>query len=78
MFREKVRAIYRQVRRLVVLVVGGTLLLLGLLMTVTPGPAFLVIPAGLAILSLEFTWARRLLRRARDFIRKPPPDERRH
>jgi hypothetical protein len=28
---------------------------------VLPGPAFLVIPAGLAILATEFLWARRLL-----------------
>ena len=34
-------------------------------MLVLPGPAFIVIPAGLAILALEFAWARRLLQRAR-------------
>jgi hypothetical protein len=32
-------------------------------MIVTPGPAILVIPAGLAVLATEFVWARRLLRR---------------
>jgi uncharacterized protein (TIGR02611 family) len=42
-------------------VVGVTLLLAGLAMLVAPGPAFVVIPIGLAILSLEFTWAERLL-----------------
>jgi uncharacterized protein (TIGR02611 family) len=46
-------------------VVGGvTVLLLGLAMLVTPGPAFVFIPLGLAILSLEFLWAERLLERA--------------
>ena len=30
-------------------------------MLALPGPAFLVIPIGLAILSLEFAWAGRLL-----------------
>ena len=43
-------------------VVGGTVVLVGLVMLVTPGPAFLVIPAGLAILALEFAFARRWLR----------------
>jgi uncharacterized protein (TIGR02611 family) len=41
--------------------VGLTLLLAGVAMLVTPGPAFVIIPIGLAILSLEFTWAERLL-----------------
>jgi len=56
----------RAVRRLVVGVVGSTLVLVGILLIVLPGPAFLVIPIGLAILALEFDWARRLLRRAKD------------
>jgi uncharacterized protein (TIGR02611 family) len=45
-------------------VAGVTLLLLGIAMLVTPGPAFVFIPVGLAILSLEFAWAERLLDRA--------------
>jgi hypothetical protein len=35
-------------------------------MLVTPGPAFVVIPIGLAMLALEFAWAERLLDRALD------------
>ena len=56
---------YRQARRLAVLVIGGTVLLLGLALIVLPGPAFIVIPLGLAILSLEFAWARAFLARVR-------------
>jgi uncharacterized protein (TIGR02611 family) len=56
----------RQARRLVIAVIGGTVLLLGLVMVVTPGPAIIVIPTGLAILAVEFAWARRLLRRFKD------------
>lgn len=52
----------RAVRRAVVLVVGLTVLTLGAIMLVTPGPAFVVIPLGLAILAIEFVWARRALR----------------
>jgi uncharacterized protein (TIGR02611 family) len=55
-------------RKLVVLVVGGTVLLVGIVMIVTPGPAVLVIPAGLGILALEFVWARTFLGRARNYI----------
>ena len=50
--------------RVLYIVVGFTLLLGGLGMLVLPGPAFLVIPIGLAILSLEFAWAEGLLDRA--------------
>src|SRR3954451_1772385 len=53
----------RIVRALYV-VVGVTLLLAGVAMLALPGPAFVVIPIGLAILSLEFTWAERLLERS--------------
>ena len=46
-------------RRLAIVAVGSTVVLFGVLLIVLPGPAFLVIPAGLAILGLEFAWARR-------------------
>jgi tellurite resistance protein TerC len=49
----------------VVLIVGGTLLVIGMAMIVLPGPALLVIPAALALLATQFVWARRLLHRAR-------------
>ena len=51
----------RQARRLIVLVVGLTLLLGGIVMLITPGPGLLVIVAGLSLLAAEFVWARRLL-----------------
>jgi len=44
--------------------VGAVVLLAGIAMLVLPGPAFVVIPIGLAILSLEFEWAEKLLERA--------------
>ena len=51
------------VRKLVVAFAGGILVATGIGMVFLPGPALLVIPLGLAILSIEFAWARRLLRR---------------
>jgi uncharacterized protein (TIGR02611 family) len=55
-------------RRLVVLVIGVTVLLVGIIMIFTPGPAVIVIPAGLGILALEFVWARTLLRRTKGYL----------
>jgi uncharacterized protein (TIGR02611 family) len=64
-------------RRAVVAVFGFTVLLIGLVMVVLPGPAVVVIPLGLAILATEFVWARRLLEKARATAsrkeRKPKP-----
>jgi uncharacterized protein (TIGR02611 family) len=60
----------RQVRRVVVFVIGMTVLLFGVALLVLPGPAVIVIPAGLAILAIEFRWAKRWLRRAKLMFRK--------
>ena len=59
---------YKVARRIAIAVVGFTVLLLGIIMIVTPGPAFVVIPVGLAILGLEFAWARHWLKKARQTI----------
>ena len=57
-------------RKLIVAVIGATVLLLGVAMVVLPGPAFIVIPLGLAILATEFAWARRAVQHARTMISK--------
>ena len=59
---------YKIARRIVITIVGTTILLLGVVMIVTPGPAIVFIPVGLAILGLEFAWARSWLRRLRESI----------
>ncbi|MBK8914559.1 MAG: PGPGW domain-containing protein [Phycisphaerales bacterium] len=59
-------AVYRTARKVAVAIIGGTVLLLGIIMIVTPGPAVVVIPAGLAILATEFAWAAWMLRKLRE------------
>ncbi len=56
---------YRVVRRVVIAVIGGTIVLLGIAMLVLPGPGLLTIIAGLAVLGIEFAFARRWLARAK-------------
>jgi len=51
----------RQAKRLIVIVIGFTILAIGIAMIVLPGPAVVVIPIGLAILATEFIWARKIL-----------------
>ena len=57
---------YRLARRIVISVVGFTVLAIGIAMIALPGPAFIVIPAGLGILGLEFAWARRWLMKVKE------------
>jgi tellurite resistance protein TerC len=58
-------AYYRWAKRIAVSVIGFTVLLVGVAMLVLPGPALVVIPAGLAILGLEYAWARAWLARVK-------------
>jgi tellurite resistance protein TerC len=60
---EYVKPVYRQARRVIILIVGSTIVVLGIVMIVTPLPAILVVPLGLSILAIEFAWARRWLKR---------------
>ena len=53
------------VRRVIVSVVGATVVLIGIALLVLPGPAFVVIPVGVAILATEYAWVRRWLRKVR-------------
>ena len=57
-----------RLRRFLVGVVGGTVIVLGLLLTVLPGPAIIVLPIGFAILATEFAWARRVWRRGKILV----------
>jgi tellurite resistance protein TerC len=66
----KLQGLAPPVRRLVVGVVGGTVLLIGVALIFLPGPAFVVIPVGLAILATEFAWAQRYVRKGRELLDK--------
>jgi uncharacterized protein (TIGR02611 family) len=63
--RRVLHLTWQQMRRVIVAIVGASVLLVGIVMLLAPGPAFVVIPAGLAILAIEFVWARRLLRQVK-------------
>lgn len=52
---------FRRIRRWITILIGSTVLGIGILMVVLPGPAVVVIPVGLAILSGELVWAKKYL-----------------
>jgi uncharacterized protein (TIGR02611 family) len=55
----------RRTKRFFKILSGFTLLLVGAIMLFTPGPGWLVILMGLALLAAEYVWARRLLNRVK-------------
>ena len=57
----------RALTKVVVTIVGVVVILVGVVLSGPgiPGPGFLVIAFGLAILATEYVWAERLLKRAR-------------
>jgi uncharacterized protein (TIGR02611 family) len=67
------RSILRRVARMTA---GSFLLVVGLAMLVLPGPGWLVIAAGLAVLARDVAWAERLLARVRRRIPGARPDGR--
>jgi YkoY family integral membrane protein len=60
----------RGARRVVIMFIGSLVLLVGVAMIFLPGPAVIVIPAGLAILATEFEWAQNLLDKGKASMRK--------
>jgi hypothetical protein len=57
-------------RKIAIGIAGGTILLIGVALIFLPGPAFIVIPVGLAVLSSEFAWAQRWLQKARSLFKR--------
>jgi len=64
------RSTIKGIRKLIVGIVGFTILFIGLLLIFLPGPAFIIIPAGLGILATEFVWAKNLLTKFKDKFKK--------
>lgn len=59
------RKLPHPLRWLTAATVGATLVIVGLIFMVLPGPGSALVIAGLAILATEFTWAEILLNRTK-------------
>jgi tellurite resistance protein TerC len=64
-FNRMYEMTYTGFRRIIITLIGVSVLIIGIIFIVTPGPAIIVIPAGLAILASEFVWARILLKKVK-------------
>ncbi len=60
----------KQTKRLIIILIGFSILFIGIAMIVLPGPAFIVIPLGLGILATELLWARRILNKIKSKFHK--------
>ncbi len=68
MIEKTIHLTYKVARRIAIAVLGTTVLAIGIVMIIAPGPALIVIPIGLAILGIEFAWARIWLKHLRRTI----------
>ncbi len=77
--QNKVAALRERVRRLPggflawrigVTVLGVAIVVVGIVLLPLPGPGWLIIFAGLGLLATEYEWAARLLRYARDEVKR--------
>lgn len=59
-------SVVRHTKRVIVTVMGVTVVLAGIAMLVLPGPGWIAIIAGLGLLATEYVWARRLLEKAKE------------
>ena len=60
--------LYKQIKKLVIFLIGISVILIGCVLFFTPGPAILVIPIGLGILATEFIWAKKLLKKFKEKV----------
>ncbi len=60
--------LYKQIKKLVIFLIGISVLLIGCVLFFTPGPAIVVIPIGLGILATEFIWAKKLLKKFKEKV----------
>ena len=67
-FKLVARLIGRNAKRVAVTIAGFTVVIVGLILVPLPGPGWLIVFAGLAILATEYVWAQRLLNFAKSKV----------
>ncbi|WP_258872713.1 PGPGW domain-containing protein [Thalassotalea euphylliae] len=60
----------QKMKKTLITLVGGFLVFIGAVFMIVPGPAILFLPAGLALLSLEYTWAKDWLKKCQRITRR--------
>jgi tellurite resistance protein TerC len=63
-------SIVSKIRKIVITIIGFSVIAIGCALIFLPGPAFIIIPIGIAILSIEFKWAKKLLTKVKEKLGK--------
>lgn len=67
---NRVLKMAEQVKKLFITLAGAACLFVGVFFVLLPGPAVIFLPLGLALLSLEYPWAKVWLRKVQRWFRK--------
>ncbi|MCI5073243.1 PGPGW domain-containing protein [bacterium] len=59
--------LFKHLKKLLIFIVGLTIIIIGIALLVLPGPGIVTIAVGLGVLSLEFVWAKRLFEKAKTY-----------
>lgn len=59
--------LFKHLKKLIILIVGLTLVIIGIALLVLPGPGLVTIALGLGVLSLEFVWAKHLFKKMKTY-----------
>jgi tellurite resistance protein TerC len=59
-----------KIRKIVITIIGFSVIVIGCALIFLPGPAFIIIPIGIAILSIEYGWAKKLLAKVKEKLGK--------
>lgn len=62
------RRTIKEIRRAAILVMGFTVMLIGILLLVLPGPGVIIFLSGLSMLATEFYWAKKWLKKVEKTI----------
>ncbi len=66
--RIRANRVGRVILKIVITVFGTSLILLGLFLVPLPGPGWLIVLGGFAVLALEYRWARRIMRFLKGYL----------
>jgi uncharacterized protein (TIGR02611 family) len=67
---QSVHKTLRMAYALIIAIIGSTIILIGIVLLLLPGPGIAVIIVGLGVLASEFAWARRLLKKTKNELKK--------
>ena len=73
-WENKIPFIFKKFWKIIILIFGSIVTILGVIMLFTPGQGLATIIIGLSILATEFIWAKKINKKLKDYIKKKGKD----